>query len=224
MILLPAPKYAGSISGSGKTRVLENAPLVSKLGFKIRSNGATSDLPCPDNPLAIVCCPLSAIIEDKIRDQSNSGMLSMYGGCKSSLQSSGVKMSTSEDLFLSDKLAFIYGHPESFTTELGKTVLESNESRICIYATDEVGFNIWGEHFRILMSSVPGAIRVFSSSAPMLCMSATVGKMEQKKILDDLGMSNRTHQVIESNPIKDHLFISKLKRPSNKKCFLKLEV
>jgi hypothetical protein len=38
---------------------------------------------------------------------------------------------------------------------------------------------VWGPTFRPLMSSVPGSIRVFSTeNAPMLCMSATVGKSD----------------------------------------------
>ena len=77
---------------------------------------------------------------------------------------------------MSDRLSLIYGHPESFNTEIGKKILEVNEKRIFVYVTDEVGFNIWGNHFRPLMSSIPGSIRVFTASnAPMLCMSATVG-------------------------------------------------
>ena len=51
-------------------------------------------------------------------------------------------------------------------------------------------FLIWGPDFRLLMSSVPGSIRAFSPSAPLICMSATVGKLEQKKIIDDLGITN----------------------------------
>ena len=205
--------------GSGKTRVLENAPLVAKLGFDLRSSESECELPCPENPLGIVCCPLSAIIEDKLHNQANSGMISMYGGCKTSGDKLKVCLSKCEEEFLSGKLSLIYGHPESYSTDLGKNILESNEERICLYATDEVGFNIWGPDFRILMSSIPGSIRVFSPSAPMLCMSATVGKMEQKKILNDLGMINRRLEIIESNPIKDHIFVAKLKRPSNQKGF-----
>ena len=40
---------------SGKTRVLENGPEVVKLGFELRSS-ETDLLPCPNNPLGIVCC------------------------------------------------------------------------------------------------------------------------------------------------------------------------
>ena len=203
--------------GSGKTRVLENGPQVVKLGFKLRSEN--DSLPCPENPLGIVCCPLSSIMEDKLHGQSNSGILSMYGGCKAKVRDKEEVSTKSEEDFLSDQLSLIYGHPESFTTGTGKNILESNESRICLYAVDEVGTLVWGPDFRILMSSVPGSIRVFSSFAPMLCMSATVGKQEQVKILDDLGMLKREHQVIEFNPIKDYFLVAKLKRPSNQTGF-----
>ena len=94
-----------------------------------------------------------------------------------------------------------------------------NEERICLYATYEVGFNIWGSDFRILMSSVPGSIRAFSPSAPFICMSATIGKIEQKKIMEDLGMTNRLLKIIDYNPVPNHILISKLKRPSNQKPF-----
>lgn len=204
--------------GSGKTRVLKNAPMVAKLGFEFRSSIGESDLPNPKTPLGIVCCPLSAIMEDKIRDQENSGMLSMYGGYKTGRKDLEAA-SSSEENFLSEKLTLIYGHPESYTTEIGKNVLESNEERICLYATDEVGFNIWGPDFRILMSSVPGSIRAFSPSAPLICMSATIGKIEQKKIMEDLGMTNRLLKIIDYNPVPNHILISKLKRPSNQKPF-----
>ena len=205
---------------SGKTRVLENGPEVVKLGFELRSS-ETDLLPCPNNPLGIVCCPLSSIMEDKLRVQSKTGILSMYGGCKSKVPSKEGKddVTWGEEEFLTDQLSLIYGHPESFATNTGKNILEANESRICLYATDEVGFNIWGSQFRILMSSVPGSIRVFSPSAPMLCMSATVGKMEQGKILDDLGMLKRRHKIIETNPVKDYFLVTKIKRPSNQTGF-----
>ena len=204
--------------GSGKTRVLENAPLVAKLGFELRCMDSES---IQKNPLGIVCCPLTSIIEDKIRDCPKSGMLSMYGGCKTAFNDQNkVSLSKCEQEFLSDRLTLIYGHPESFATDMGKKILETNEGRIFVYVTDEVGFNIWGQDFRLLMSSIPGSIRVFSeSNAPMLCMSATVGKQDQKKILEDLGMLNRSFVVIESNPVMDHVFVSKLKRPSNQKSF-----
>ena len=70
------------------------------------------------------------------------------------------------------------------------------------------------------MSSVPGSIRVFSASnAPMICMSATIGKAEQGKILEELGMKHRKFEIIENNPIMPNLFLSKLTRPSNQKGF-----
>ena len=205
--------------GSGKTRVLIHAPLVAKLGFEIRMNNGESELPDPKTPLGIVCCPLSAIMEDKLRDQEDIGLRTMYGGHKSRHTEMEAATSESEKDFLSDTFKLIYGHPESFTTAMGKHVLESNEHRICVYATDEVGFNIWGQDFRILMSSVPGSIRVFSPSAPMICLSATVGKIEQKKIIEDLGMNNRPLKIIDYNPVPDHIVVTKLKRPSNQKPF-----
>ena len=202
--------------GSGKTRVLENAPLVVKLGFELRSEIVTEV-----NPLGIVCCPLTAIMQDKIKDQPKSGMISMYGGCKTeSSDDNKVSLSKSEGEFLSEKLSLIYGHPESFATVFGNKVLETNEERIFVFVTDEVGFNIWGPDFRLLMSNIPGSIRVFSAvNAPMLCMSATVGKAEQAKVLEDMGMKNRPVKIIDNNPVMPHVFVSKLKRPSNQTGF-----
>ena len=134
---------------------------------------------------------------------------------------SKVSLSKCEGDFLSDKLALIYGHPESFATEIGKKVLESNEDRISVFICDEVGFNIWGPGFRPLMSNIPASIRVFSTmSAPMLCMSATVGKSEQQKVLEDTGMKIRNFEIIEQNPVMPHVFVSKVRRPSNQKGFL----
>ena len=69
------------------------------------------------------------------------------------------------------------------------------------------------------MSSDPGSIRAFSPSAPLICMSATIGKIEQKKIMEDLGMTNRLLKIIDYNPVPNHILISKLKRPSNQKPF-----
>ena len=204
--------------GSGKTRVLENAPLVAKLGFELSVGGGTVD----EKPVGIICCPLTAIIEDKIKDDPNSGMISMYGSCQTGGSSEKDKgmLSKSENEFLSGQISYIYGHPESFTTEIGKKILETNENRISVFVCDEVGFNIWGDTFRILMSSVPGSIRVFSASnAPMICMSATIGKAEQCKILEELGMKHRKFEIIENNPIMPNLFLSKLTRPSNQKGF-----
>ena len=156
-----------------------------------------------------MCCPLTAIIEDKIKDLPKAGMLSMYGRCHTMLsEKSGVNLSRSEEEFLSDQLSLIFGHPESFATEIGKKILESNEERIFVFVCDEVGFNIWGSDFRILMSNIPASIRVFSdSNAPMLCMSATVGKGEQEKVLADTGMNNRRHEIIKLNPIMDHVCV-----------------
>ena len=74
--------------------------------------------------MAIVCSPLTSIIEDKISGKLNSGMLTMHSSCKSSSMDLGkVKLSKSESDFMGDKLTFIYGHPESFATEIGKKVL-----------------------------------------------------------------------------------------------------
>ena len=187
-----------------------------KFGIELRT-GKELD----KNPLAIVCCPLTAIMEDKISTQENSGMLSMYGSCESkSMDGNKVNLSRGESEFLTDKLSLIFGHPESFTTEIGKKVLEANEDRIFVLAADEVGFNVWGPLFRPLMTSVPGSIRVFSSeNAPMLCMSATVGKSDQAKVLDDMGMTNRKHLIIDKNPVMPHVFVATLRRPSNPKGF-----
>lgn len=196
--------------GSGKTRVLKNAPLVAKLGFELRSGKEISKI-----PLGIVCCPLTAIMEDKISDGENCGMLSMQG----SLKTGSRDLKCDKDIH-TDSLSLIYGHPESFATETGRTILESNEDRIFVFVTDELGFNVWGESFRLLMSTVPASIRVFSEvNAPMLCMSATVGKSEQEKVLEDMGMKNRNFSIIDKNPVMPHWFLSKLKRPSNQKSF-----
>ena len=140
--------------GFGKTRVLENASMVAKLGFEMKS-----EIKSQANPLGIVCCPLTAIIEDKIKDQPKAGMLSMYGRCQTMFsENNKVCLSRSEDEFLTDQLSLIYGHPESFATEMGKKILESNEERIFVFVCDEVGFNIWGPDFRILMSNIPASI------------------------------------------------------------------
>ena len=205
---------------SGKTRVLLNAPGVAKLGFELRSSSE-----CHETPLAIVCCPLTSIIEDKLKDQPKAGMLSMSGSCRTGFcEQNKVSLSKSEEEFLSDSLSHIYGHPESFATDLGKRILETQEKRIFVFICDEIGINIWGDSFRPLMSTVPGAIRVFSeSNAPMLCMSATIGKSDQQKILMDLGMMNRSVEIIEQNPVMPSLFLSKLRRPSNQKGFYEAE-
>ena len=182
--------------GSGKTRVLNNAPVVAKLGFEL-----SSEVESEVNPLGIICCPLTSIMEDKLKDTPNAGMISMYGRGTLS-ENDKENVSYDENKFLSDKLSYIYGHPESFATEICRNILEANEDRIYVFICDEVGFNVWGPDFRILMSSVPGSIRVFSSSnAPMLCMSATIGKADQMKVKEDLGMVHRKCEVIECNPV-----------------------
>jgi hypothetical protein len=111
--------------GSGKTRVLENTPLVAKLGFELSVDGGTVD----EKPVGIICCTLTAIIEDKIKDDPNSGMISMYGSCQTGGSSEKDKgmLSKSESEFLFGQISYIYGHPESFTTEIGKKILETNE-------------------------------------------------------------------------------------------------
>ena len=202
--------------GSGKTRVLLNAPGVVKMGFELKTSTKSQE-----NPLAIVCCPLTSIMEDKLKDQPKAGMLSMSGSCQTGASDKNkVSLSKSESEFMSGSLSHVYGHPESFATEIGKKILETQEGRIAVFICDEVGFNVWGIEFRPLMSTVPGAIRVFSdSNAPMLCMSATVGKSEQIKIMNDLGMTNREVLIIEQNPVMNNLFLAKVKRPSNQKGF-----
>ena len=200
--------------GSGKTRVLNNAPVVAKLGYEL-----CSEVESEVNPLGIVCCPLTSIMEDKLKDTQNAGMISMYGRGTLS-EKNKEDLSNAENEFLSDKLSYIYGHPESFATEIGRKILESNEDRIYVFVCDEVGYNVWGPDFRILMSSVPGSIRVFSSSnAPMLCMSATIGKADQVKVKEDLGMVHRKCEVIDFNPVMPNIFLAKLRRPSNQKGF-----
>ena len=74
-------------------------------------------------------CPLTSIMEDKIKDDPNSGMISMYGNYQvgGSSQKDKVILSESESEFLSGQISYIYGHPESFTTEIGKKILEANE-------------------------------------------------------------------------------------------------
>ena len=202
--------------GSGKTRVMENAPQVVKFGFEVRTGKSIKE-----NPLGIVCCPLSSIMEEKIGRKVDSGMLSMHGGCKLGANSSSVTLSREEDDFFSEELSHIYGHPESFSTEMGKRVLESNEHRIYVFVSDELGFNVWGQDIRILMSTIPAALRVFSDvRAPMLCMSATVGKSDQEKVLEDMGMKNRKFTILEKNPVMPHVFIAKLKCPSNQRGFM----
>ena len=70
------------------------------------------------------------------------------------------------------------------------------------------------------MTNTPGSIRVFSEvSAPMLCVSATVGKTEQQKVLEDMGMNNRKFTILDTNPVLPNIFIFKLLRPSNQKTF-----
>ena len=135
-------------------------------------------------------------------------MLSMFGGCKTGYGGDNkVPLSGDDSDFLSDRLSLIYGHPESFTTEKGKNILEMNEEKIFVFITDEVGSNIWSPDFRPLMSNIPGSIRVFTAvSAPMLVMSATVGKAEQQKVLEDTGMKNRKFEIIELNPVLPHVF------------------
>ena len=44
-------------------------------------------------------------------------------------------------------------------------------------------------------------------------------QQEEKKIMEDLGMINRSSEVIASSPVLEHLFLGKLRRPSNQRGF-----
>ena len=198
--------------GSGKTRVMVNGLTASYLGLQMR-NGENS-LELTAQPLSIICCPLTSIIEGKMQERLGCGMLTMQGKLRM-----GLDKKTESECSLPSSIDYLYGHAESFATSLGKEILESNEHRIFLFVADEVGFNIWGPEFRVLTSKVPGSIRVFSPLAPMLCISATIGKEEQLKTLNDFGMFNRDHLVIDYNPIKDFQLLMKYRRPSNQTAF-----
>ena len=205
--------------GSGKTRVLLNGVSAVARGMEYRGTVING------NPLGIVNIPLTSIMEDKINHEKSFGMLTMSGKARLGAdKEDSVKSTTSkpEHQFFDGTLSHICSHPEGFTTDLGKKILEKNESRIVLHASDELANFMWGGDFRKLgLHVVPGSNRIFSvSGAPFLAMTATLrNPSEIIEVKNLFGMADKICDVIDINPVKQNAFYSKIVRPSNKSSF-----
>jgi len=210
-VLLVAP------CGSGKSRVLINGLSAAALGMKSRGHIINGE------PLCIVNTPLNAIMEDKIAIDSTAGMLSMTGRVKvGSEDDLEIDVDKPEESFFDGTLKRIYGHPRSFTSKLGQKILEVNQDRIVLHASDELAQYLWGSEFRkVELQVVPGSNRIFAvENSPFLAMTATLKNPEEiieaKKLL---GMDERDCAIIDCSPVKLNPFYSTLLRPSNKTSF-----
>ena len=131
----------------------------SQLGFQMRNGGNSLEITA--QPLSIICCPLTSIIEGKIQERPGCGMLTMHGKLRM-----GLNMESKNEYSSTSSINYLYGHAESFATSLSKEILETNEHRIFLFIADEVGFNIWGPEFRVLTSKVPGSLVASESFRP----------------------------------------------------------
>ena len=198
-----------TLCGSGKSRIINNAPLIVKLAL---CNAGKS---VPDIPLAIENFPLNAIMVEKLCHMKKTCLLTMTG----EMQFSPDVVIPTDGSDVIDQISHIMAHPESFCTAVGKNLLRKHKDRICVHIVDEVHCAFDWDNFR--EQPLPGTNRIFSiSGTPMVALSASLRVPEQTdKVKDFLGMNGRSSVLIKRTPVLDHIFVNVVKRPSNKTDF-----
>jgi superfamily II DNA helicase RecQ len=190
---------------SGKSRIIDNAPLIIKLALSDKGHEIIGF------PLAIINTPLNAIMKEKIQKSGQSCLLTMNGK---------LEYSNGSNVW-DEKTSHLYAHPESLVTSQGKELLKKNQHRIMVHIVDEahVMFD-WTDQFRPLVKTVPGSNRVFAvPEAPMLALSATLRPSDLQELMKWYGMSRRPHNIIKINPVPGYVYVGLLSRPSNQTDF-----
>ena len=158
--------------------------------------------------------PLSAIMNEKLKSKYiRTGTISMTGSLQvnseSDLEEEDVSLSAPIDDFKTGKIDCIFGHAESWVTEIAKTILdELQEDELIVFTfLDEAHiplFNHWNT-FRPHMKLVPGQLRGRTvRKAPCLAMTATLIPTEVNELMKVMGFREENTAVIKSNPVQEH--------------------
>ena len=118
-----------------------------------------------DNAVGIGCQPLTALMEEKLKNPPIcTGFISMSGDLQYSLISDEVHLSQPMTYFKNGTVKCILGHAESMVSVQAKEVLDHHQKngKIVFIFVDECQMNLcyhWGEDFRPHMKNVPGQLR-----------------------------------------------------------------
>ena len=145
-------------------------------------------------------------------------ILSMTGQLSGS-NSDDASLSCLLSDLLDGKYIALFGHPESFDTQLGRRILKELQRRnmIVLISIDEFhqsGKSHW-EGFRPTMMKSSTALRLYGvKNCPTICMSATATESEVQMVISSLGL-RVPPVVLTATPIQSHIKYSVVRRPSN---------
>ena len=156
--------------------------------------------------------------EKKNNDVCPAAVLSMTGELSVSEDHDATLSCLLSDL-LDGKYPAVFGHPESFETRLGRTILKELQRRdlillICIDEFHQYGEGYW-ETFRPTMMKSSTALRLYGvKNCPSIVMTATATQEEVDLVVQCLGLRT-TPIVLAMSPVQSHIKFSIVRRPSN---------
>ena len=213
-------RLAVNVLAQQKTLILISPTGSGKMNIPLWANLVLRKLKKTGNGVVIVIQPLSAIMNEKIKNNiCDAAVLSMTGNLSTSDDEEAAQLSCSIEELLSGKYAALFGHPESFDSKLGMFILRELQKRdmILLLCLDEFHQGTTGhwDSFRPDMLQKSAALRLYGvDNCPTIAMSATATTKEIKETVKALGL--RIEPVIlSSSPMQAHIKISMVRRPAN---------
>jgi len=155
--------------------------------------------------------------EKKRNDVCEVAVLSMTGKLSSSDEGNDAELSCLLSYLLEGTEPVLIGHPESFSTPLGRRILQELQRRsmIILVCLDEFHqSDQWGT-FRPEMMKSSTALRLYGvKNCPVIAMTTTATQVEVDQVITFLGLRSPPVQLTAS-PIQSHIKFSVVRRPSN---------
>ena len=196
-----------SPTGSGKTLIIFLGTLLMRKILNV-SKG-----------VSLITEPLNMIMAEKLQNNIlPTGVISMSGQLKTSFEhQAGVTLSKPEEEFLNGNLPCLFGHPESWLSEKGQSLIQDlhKNGRIILNVTDEMHSSLDWAKIRPQMKTLSGMIRIFSAKgAPTLAMTATATEADVAEMKVCLGLRDNV-TVLRASPVQNHMKFVALRRPAN---------
>ena len=169
--------------------------------------------------VAIVTQPLSSIMNEKMRNSPvKTAVLTMRGNLKSE-ESDDADLNCLENDVIAGNYPVIIGHPESWASSRGQSILMELKVRnsVLLVGIDEFHQGQIGhwDTFRPEMMKMISRLRIFRAPlAPCVAMSATATASEVTATISNFQF-RIPPVILQTSPVQSNIKIASIRRPPN---------
>ena len=210
VVALGSGRHLVTVVGTGEGKM--TIPLISAL--------VARKIQAQPKGVVVITQPLTGLMMQQLENPICSvAVLSMSGQLTADTEDGGPKaqLSCSREDLLAGMFPVLLGHPESFASPLGQSLLAAlqRNNQITGICIDEFHTNLHWSAFRPEMMRQSTGLRAFARKGATVCiMTATATEKEVHDVVKFLGLRSKPVMLLQ-NQVQDHIKLSLVRRPSN---------